>query len=395
MTCCHASARCVLIRAIIVAIFLMLLSQTLAAAEIYDQVVGLAPMTAASPGKGLAVFLPIVVVDVFGELFLILKHDLPLMRNESPPNWVRVVGGTVQTLVSFGWIALFIVGIVLPIDLSIGAVVFVAFVWLRAVAQAASVWDAQCKRTVILGEDDFYAVLIRHANMDRVLSLVREGARSSTHCCACLATVAGSPWVRAVILMVLLLVGEVTSVMQLVLSTSGQQCGLTSLKLCSDVGRAVGPGAAIVAVDVAAQTWLVFRHDIRMLNPEFDPMAKAVRWKARAAGVAELLVALAWLGLFVFAVAGQRSRRQFGFGGAVVIAMMAKESLFVALAILSSSGQLPIILPTKHLLDRCVRDNDDERLNGVLLAVAGVDADSPTARTTTAGAGAEMASARN
>jgi hypothetical protein len=44
-----------------------------------------------------------------------------------------------------------------------------------------------------------------------------------------------------------------------------------------------------------------------------------------------------------------------------VIAMMAKDSLFVALASLSSSGTLPIILPTKHLLDRCVRDNDDER----------------------------------
>jgi hypothetical protein len=175
---------------------------------------------------------------------------------------------------------------------------------------------------------------------------------------------------------------------------------LTTLKLCDNVERAVGPGAAIVVVDVIAQTWLVFRHDIKMLNPEFDPMAKAVRWKARLAGSVELLVAVAWVALFVFAVAGQRARRQFGFGGAVVIALMAKDSLFVALAILSSSGALPIILPTKHLLDRCVRDKDEERLNRVLLAVADLTADqvgddgSPTPRTTSASS-AEMASARN
>jgi hypothetical protein len=131
------------------------------------------------------------------------------------------------------------------------------------------------------------------------------------------ASLVASPWLRAVILMLLLLVGEVTSVMQLVLSTSGQQCGLTTLQACATTWSAPsGPAPRLWSVDVLAQTWLVFRHDIKMLNPEFDPMAKAVRWKARAAGVLELLVALAWTRLFVFAVAGQRSRRQFGFGGA-------------------------------------------------------------------------------
>jgi hypothetical protein len=380
----------------------MLITQSLAAAEVYDQVVNLAPM-AASTGKGLAIFLPIIIVDVFGELFLILKHDLLLMRNETPSRKVRLIGGIVQTLVSFGWIALLVVAIVTPVDLSIGAIVFVAFVWLRAVAQAAGVWAAQCKHTVILDESDFYSVLIRHANLDKVISLVKERARASSGCCNVFASLVASPWLRAVILMLLLLVGEVTSVMQLVLSTSGQQCGLTSLRQCSNVERAVGPGAAIVVVDVLAQSWLVFRHDIKLLNPEFDPMTKSMRRKERAAGVLLLLVALAWTGLFIFAVAGQRSRRQFGFGGALVIAMMAKDSLFVALGSLTSSGTLPVILPIRHLLDRCVHDNDDERLNKVLLAVADLTADElgelgappPEPGRTTAAGGAEMASARN
>jgi hypothetical protein len=186
MTCCHGSARCVLVRAVIVAVFLMLLSQTLAAAEVYDQVVGLAPMASSSPGKGLAVFF----ADCHcGRVWRAVSHFQTRSAADAQRDSVAqvgLIGGVVQTLVSFGWIALFVVAIVFPVDFSIGAVVFVAFVlaarrWLRRPVFGR----AQCKRTVILGEGDFYSVLIRHANLDKVISLVKEGARCSSGLLLC------------------------------------------------------------------------------------------------------------------------------------------------------------------------------------------------------------------
>jgi len=164
----------------------------------------------------------------------------------------------------------------------------------------------------------------------------------------------------------------------------------------------LGGGVPLAAIHLLSILWILVIHDRRVLEPTFDTKSPALRRKTILAGIALAVVTIGWLAFFFFVVTLPNSRfKTIGPSGVIIVLLLAYEAFMGAYAVFGGHKlDLPILLPSSVLIERCIHDNDDQRLRNVLCDIAGIDApvalavSKPTASMDSANSAPEMQSAR-